>query len=161
MYLRPIFILAITALFILLPKQLNLGSSSPAHTSSSSKALCLLTNKACSVKPKVPPHHRHIVIKIAKKPELSLKCQVDARATISSYNANLLSYLNTTNAAVDQTRQQALSNGESYDAFDQQINSLTSSYNLKARALYYTDIKLLSGCKSNIAMPTLFQPFTP
>lgn len=78
-----------------------------------------------------------------------------------AYTQALASALSRTNLQADTTRQSAAQNGEPYETFDSQENSIFATYNSEAQQSYTVYRKALDGCPATISAPILFQMFSP
>lgn len=136
---------------------------SAAHNITYPNSTCLVEAKICLSNPKVS---KAVTAKPLTKTTLasatpSLKCVDLQKANQLSITQLSLSNLAKTNALVDTVRTGAAASGESYQDFDQAVNSLIANYNNDIMQSYNNLNNQLTECSLSLQPPLTFQPFTP
>lgn len=107
---------------------------------------------------------KHTTIKTNFKRQFitpSIRC-TQTSASLLVYENSQTELLAKTNAAVDAIRKNAQIDGQSYQAFDGQLNEIFTSYDTQAQQNYATYLNHYGACPlSTLAPPVLFQTFTP
>jgi hypothetical protein len=125
------------------------------------KTVCLIENKSCINKNQLKqskPSHKHAPKKTAQIDQAG--CE-QYQTLIAQYDQATTKEFNQVNQQADNARSQAQNNGESYQDFDSNLNSIFSSYNNNVTALYNSYSAQVGSCKDELTPPSTFNMFTP